>query len=110
MMSKIYKGLCFRTELICKQMGSSPVRNHRGIEIRLVWLILDKHLPVFRKMSVDSPERLMGAFQGFSKIVLPREIRPVSQPDCYRDRKSTRLNSSHVSISYAVFCLKKKNR
>src|SRR5438067_7872636 len=26
------------------------------------------------------------------------------------DRKSTRLNSSHVSISYAVFCLKKKKR
>src|SRR5699024_11301116 len=28
---------------------------------------------------------------------------------CTLDRKSTRLNSSHVSISYAVFCLKKKN-
>src|SRR6266496_3811355 len=28
---------------------------------------------------------------------------------CVRDRKSTRLNSSHVEISYAVFCLKKKN-
>src|SRR5690242_21322199 len=27
-----------------------------------------------------------------------------------RDRKSTRLNSSHMSISYAVFCLKKKSR
>src|SRR5690348_17710307 len=27
-----------------------------------------------------------------------------------RDRKSTRLNSSHPSISYAVFCLKKKNK
>src|SRR5690606_39009890 len=27
-----------------------------------------------------------------------------------QDRKSTRLNSSHVKISYAVFCLKKKNR
>src|SRR5699024_11533523 len=27
-----------------------------------------------------------------------------------RDRKSTRLNSSHVSISYAVFCLKKKTK
>src|SRR5699024_12381685 len=27
-----------------------------------------------------------------------------------RDRKSTRLNSSHVSISYAVFCLKKKSK
>src|SRR6266487_4488150 len=29
---------------------------------------------------------------------------------CCRDRKSTRLNSSHPSISYAVFCLKKKNK
>src|SRR5690554_7576358 len=28
----------------------------------------------------------------------------------YRDRKSTRLNSSHVRISYAVFCLKKKTK
>src|SRR5882724_12913951 len=31
----------------------------------------------------------------------PRRVR--------RDRKSTRLNSSHLGISYAVFCLKKKN-
>src|SRR5699024_10255705 len=30
--------------------------------------------------------------------------------DLYEDRKSTRLNSSHVSISYAVFCLKKKRK
>src|SRR5690625_6028703 len=29
---------------------------------------------------------------------------------CKRDRKSTRLNSSHVAISYAVFCLKKKHK
>src|SRR3712207_7196367 len=29
-------------------------------------------------------------------------------PDPGRDRKSTRLNSSHANISYAVFCLKKK--
>src|SRR5690606_41545953 len=35
-------------------------------------------------------------------------VRP--QPPCSPiDRKSTRLNSSHVKISYAVFCLKKKN-
>src|SRR5438067_7040087 len=31
-------------------------------------------------------------------------------PVIYGDRKSTRLNSSHVSISYAVFCLKKKKK
>src|SRR5699024_12455051 len=40
------------------------------------------------------------------------EIRPSSTDlttvGSRRDRKSTRLNSSHVSISYAVFCLKKK--
>src|SRR5204862_743660 len=30
--------------------------------------------------------------------------------ECGQDRKSTRLNSSHVEISYAVFCLKKKNK
>src|SRR5690606_41593015 len=28
----------------------------------------------------------------------------------FQDRKSTRLNSSHLTISYAVFCLKKKNK
>src|SRR5690242_21339591 len=35
-----------------------------------------------------------------------------SQPQTWRslDRKSTRLNSSHMSISYAVFCLKKKKK
>src|SRR5438270_10102242 len=32
------------------------------------------------------------------------------QPFHYPDRKSTRLNSSHSQISYAVFCLKKKKR
>src|SRR5438034_8312805 len=30
--------------------------------------------------------------------------------ESYRDRKSTRLNSSHTVISYAVFCLKKKKK
>src|SRR5690349_25142054 len=36
-----------------------------------------------------------------------RDDVPASSP-CRTDRKSTRLNSSHVEISYAVFCLKKK--
>src|SRR2546426_1565566 len=35
--------------------------------------------------------------------------RPVPRHPSGRDRKSTRLNSSHLVISYAVFCLKKKN-
>src|SRR5258707_10179193 len=36
--------------------------------------------------------------------------RPSPAPDSRVDRKSTRLNSSHANISYAVFCLKKKKR
>src|SRR5206468_10936439 len=41
----------------------------------------------------------------------PRRARPgQAQADVPRDRKSTRLNSSHDQISYAVFCLKKKKK
>src|SRR5690554_7037207 len=39
----------------------------------------------------------------------PRECRSDDEAD-NEDRKSTRLNSSHVRISYAVFCLKKKTK
>src|SRR5438034_7185269 len=50
------------------------------------------------------PDRIVGGL---------REARPGSVPPPIgvgdvRDRKSTRLNSSHTVISYAVFCLKKK--
>src|SRR3712207_8856581 len=38
---------------------------------------------------------------------LASELRALSE--MIKDRKSTRLNSSHANISYAVFCLKKKN-
>src|SRR3712207_7272794 len=37
------------------------------------------------------------------------EVAEVEHERRVRDRKSTRLNSSHANISYAVFCLKKKN-
>src|SRR5256885_8879271 len=40
---------------------------------------------------------------------VPRSDRPDQRRETL-DRKSTRLNSSHLVISYAVFCLKKKNR
>src|SRR5689334_24690893 len=52
----------------------------------------------------DLPSRVFGN----AKLFIP----PTSDaPNLLegRDRKSTRLNSSHSSISYAVFCLKKKN-
>src|SRR2546430_4671432 len=61
-----------------------------------------------------------GRLQGFKRLLLDLQVRPfltsqrsrVLAPLCSRsiliDRKSTRLNSSHSQISYAVFSLKKK--
>src|SRR3712207_8159583 len=53
-------------------------------------------------ISSPRPDALSGSDGGddLEQAALPRK--PV------RDRKSTRLNSSHANISYAVFCLKKK--
>src|SRR3712207_2772502 len=47
-----------------------------------------------------------------AKSSRPRRTRDAFDEDSAEalDRKSTRLNSSHANISYAVFCLKKKNR
>src|SRR5690625_6354161 len=52
---------------------------------------------------IKSGTKFIGAFQ----IVQSMSFL-ISQHQIERDRKSTRLNSSHVAISYAVFCLKKK--
>src|SRR5438034_4530816 len=41
---------------------------------------------------------------------LHQSAQPLLCPTRRRDRKSTRLNSSHTVISYAVFCLKKKTK
>src|SRR5690348_17673026 len=54
-----------------------------------------------------APHTLAGRVgeRGFADAGLPEEARIHRE-----DRKSTRLNSSHPSISYAVFCLKKKKK
>src|SRR5207249_9902560 len=53
-----------------------------------------------------APERIgIVAKKGVASIAFTEDI---SNAFFGKDRKSTRLNSSHVSISYAVFCLKKK--
>src|SRR5438067_8386174 len=52
-------------------------------------------------------------FRSFLSTKVNHQISVLKAPrgmrSAFKDRKSTRLNSSHVSISYAVFCLKKKN-
>src|SRR5437667_5342815 len=51
-------------------------------------------------------------FRSFRRLPHDRRIAGELHGDRHgtKDRKSTRLNSSHITISYAVFCLKKKNK
>src|SRR5438445_9198810 len=54
------------------------------------------------------PGARIGNARGF-RTYMRVHSKTVGGPDSLIDRKSTRLNSSHANISYAVFCLKKKN-
>src|SRR5690606_41867711 len=56
-----------------------------------------------------SQEQLL-AVQGLNRYPRPSRQVPNWYSRVRQDRKSTRLNSSHVKISYAVFCLKKRNK
>src|SRR3712207_8543101 len=66
-------------------------------------------LPWLRRRACAVASRSSASRSGTARVdhcccrTSPSTSRPAS-----RDRKSTRLNSSHVNISYAVFCLKKK--
>src|SRR5690349_23117848 len=53
---------------------------------------------------------LRRAKMGVKELVRRLEASVIDTLAEYGDRKSTRLNSSHVEISYAVFCLKKKKK
>src|SRR3712207_8629439 len=58
------------------------------------------HLAALEQVRDEQRDHLLGELVG--PVVVRRP------GDQHRDRKSTRLNSSHANISYAVFCLKKK--
>src|SRR3712207_8213640 len=65
----------------------------------------------------DAPHRVRRRDRARRLDVLPylqdlrRAVRvDLGRPETRGDRKSTRLNSSHANISYAVFCLKKKKK
>src|SRR5690625_6364633 len=45
-----------------------------------------------------------------STLVAAADAQSAARPGARRDRKSTRLNSSHVAISYAVYCLKQNQK
>src|SRR2546430_13707411 len=64
---------------------------------------------LFRSAIADSRVRTPGWLPGLGEESIFGDAQPAQKIDSSpRDRKSTRLNSSHSQISYAVFCLKKK--
>src|SRR5690348_17956828 len=71
-------------------------------------LSLHDALPILNR------RRHMPMRRGLKKEINGHQDESAARPGCgqagQRDRKSTRLNSSHPSISYAVFCLKKKKK
>src|SRR5438034_5971206 len=73
------------------------------------WIsLLSEILPRALLAELGLAKILLGSSGGSQfLVVLPEEARPAAEA-FLEDRKSTRLNSSHTVISYAVFCLKKK--
>src|SRR5260221_2798612 len=62
---------------------------------------------LFRSLRIGALQIIHPKYEPEAVLASIREFRPTYFPD-RGDRKSTRLNSSHTVISYAVFCLKKK--
>src|SRR5439155_23916697 len=98
-----------------------PVFYHRGPAADRYTLSLHDALPILtmRRHARLRPEIWVGKLaSGMSAsmksgCISPHNqvcIPPIDVPITIRDRRSTRLNSSHVAISYAVFCLKKKRQ
>src|SRR5437899_6647772 len=69
-----------------------------GVYLFLAWLLFE-----------DFARKFLGNNMAiyFAKDFLAKSLQTAARPG-KGDRKSTRLNSSHLGISYAVFCLKKK--
>src|SRR3712207_7524176 len=79
-------------------------------------LSLHDALPIYRRRETMEKQTLpLVRAEGLVVEELPDEVLVYDRGNnkvhhLNRDRKSTRLNSSHANISYAVFCLKKKKR
>src|SRR3712207_7548553 len=73
-------------------------------DVREPWVFRPELVPVFREV-YEAAEAHWDLYEACESLV---DVEDNFQ--YWRlDRKSTRLNSSHANISYAVFCLKKKN-
>src|SRR5256886_13542043 len=73
------------------------------------WIFLTSYLVGGRRVAPDAGDLSIYPFDRAPVTrKTPRWLYTINLQDFLEDRKSTRLNSSHSQISYAVFCLKKK--
>src|SRR5690606_7183010 len=93
-------------ELMERVMGSGRARVMAVAASTAPRPVPDSYMPVFK--AGEAVARAVAAALGVPFVPLSHQEGHV-WAGLWSDRKSTRLNSSHVKISYAVFCLKKKN-
>src|SRR5690349_94491 len=96
--------------LSCDTNSASVIRSRAQLLLFYFLIPLPPTFTLFPYTTLFRSHEILGARDPDPEAVLPRlwhQRRRVAPQ--HRDRKSTRLNSSHVEISYAVFCLQKKN-
>src|SRR5690242_21316310 len=95
---------------------STPLSLHDALPILLAEQVPTRsfHLLEIRRPGLFTrmePRVVVQAVDDLARALEPHRVAGrAGQVGGVLDRKSTRLNSSHMSISYAVFCLKKKKR
>src|SRR5207253_8427612 len=84
---------------------------HDALPICIVPGVVRRSWPGTGHWAFPAPQHRVNRSDRFRKAPFLDTLKgtgPFRAPRVKEDRKSTRLNSSHVAISYAVFCLKKK--
>src|SRR5690606_24861583 len=93
--------------------GSCPPSKPAGMDPRAFWPLVPRPAVLPPLPPMPRPTRLrrrLAPSLGWRSWILYMELLASVADGLFDNRKSTRLNSSHVKISYAVFCLKKKNK
>src|SRR3712207_8700037 len=90
---------------------------HATCRYRIIFFLMIRRPPrstlfpyttLFRSLTTPPPGVVASDVFRNQGFLVSADPGAIAVPGCEKDRKSTRLNSSHANISYAVFCLKKK--
>src|SRR5205814_10079777 len=104
---------CFYSDVPPRLLHSFPTRRSSDLTSLLVLRTGFRTARTYSCPGVKGPANQVCGASPCSEVVPVSWQRTARERQSLRmdlDRKSTRLNSSHLGISYAVFCLKKKNK